>query len=44
MNYQTNEQLSAMQLHAMRLEYPRQQELPAITDLDFDERISMIVN
>ena len=44
MNYQTNEQLSAMQLNAMRLEYQRQQELPAITDLDFDERFSMIVN
>ena len=44
MNYQTNEQLSEMKLHAMRLEYQRQQELPAISDLDFDERFSMIVN
>ena len=44
MNYQTNEQLSEMKLNAMKLEYQRQQELPAITDLDFDERFSMIVN
>ena len=44
MNYQTNEQLSEMKLHAMRLEYQRQQELPAIMDLDFDERFAMIVN
>ena len=44
MNYQTNEQLSEMKLHAMRLEYQRQQELPAISELDFDERFSMIVN
>ena len=43
-NYQTNEQLSEMKLHAMKLEYQRQQELPAIGDLDFDERFSMIVN
>ncbi len=44
MNYQTNEQLSEMKLHAMKLEYQRQAELPAIRDLDFDERFSMIVN
>ena len=44
MNYQTNEQLSEMRLHAMKLEYQRQQELPAMSDLDFDERFSMIVN
>ena len=44
MNYQTNEQLAEMRLHAMKLEYQRQQELPAIRDLDFDERFSMIVN
>lgn len=43
MNYQTNEQLSEIRLHAMKLEYQRQQELPAIMDLDFDERFSMIV-
>lgn len=44
MNYQTNEQLSEMKLHSMKLEYMRQQELPAIRDLDFDERFSLIVN
>ena len=44
MNYQTNEQLAELRLHAMKLEYQRQQELPAITELDFDERFSMIVN
>lgn len=44
MNYQTAEQLSEMKLHAMKLEYQRQRELPAISDLDFDERFSMIVN
>ena len=44
MNYQTNEQLSEMKLQAMKLEYKRQQELPAMADLDFDERFSMIVN
>lgn len=43
MNHQTCEQLSSMKLHAMKLEYQRQQELPAVTDLDFDERFSMIV-
>ena len=42
MNYQTNEQLAELRLHAMKLEYQRQQELPAITELDFDERFSMI--
>ena len=44
MNYQTNEQLAALRLNAMKLEYQRQQELPVITDLDFDERFAMIVN
>ncbi len=44
MNYQTNEQLTEMNLHAMRIEYRRQQDLPAMADLDFDERFSMIVN
>lgn len=43
-NYQTCEQLSEMNLHAMKMEYQRQRELPAITDLDFDERFSLIVN
>ena len=37
MDYQANEQLSEMRLHAMRLEYQRQQELPAMADLSFDE-------
>ncbi len=44
MNYQTNEQLAELRLHAMKQEYQRQQELPAISDLDFDERFAMIVN
>lgn len=44
MNYQTAEQLSGMKLHAMRLEYARQDELPASRDLPFDDRFSMIVN
>ncbi len=44
MNYQTNVQLAELRLHAMKLEYQRQQELPAMNDLDFDERFSMIVN
>ncbi|HKM03458.1 MAG TPA: IS21-like element helper ATPase IstB [Lachnospiraceae bacterium] len=44
MNYQTAEQLSEMKLHAMRLEYARQQELPASEDLSFDDRLGMIVN
>ena len=37
MNYQTAEQLSTMKLHAMRLEYARQDELPASEDLSFDD-------
>ena len=44
MNHQTQQQLSEMRLHAMKLEYRRQEELPATLDLDFDERFSMIVN
>lgn len=44
MNYQTNEKLTEMNLHAMKIEYRRQQELPAMADLNFDERFSMIVN
>ena len=43
MNYQTNEQLSELRLNAMKLEYQRQSELPAISELSFDERFSMIV-
>ena len=44
MNYQTNEQLSEMKLYAMKTEYQRQEELPAMSDLSFDDRFSMIVN
>lgn len=44
MNHQTTEQLTDMKLHAMKLEYQRQCELPAVSDLDFDDRFSMIVN
>ncbi len=40
MNHQTAEQLSAMKLHAMRLEYARQEELPASEELDFDDRLA----
>ena len=44
MNYPTSAQLAELRLHAMKLEYQRQQELPAMSDLDFDERFAMIVN
>jgi DNA replication protein DnaC len=44
MKYQTMEQLSEMKLHAMKLEYQRQQELPAMNDLPFDDRFGAIVN
>lgn len=43
MNYQGCEQLTQMNLSAMRGEYQRQEELPATADLGFDERFSMIV-
>lgn len=43
MNYQTAEQLTEMKLHAMRLEYARQAELPASEELPFDDRLAMIV-
>ncbi len=43
MNHQSCEQLTQMNLSAMRREYQRQEELPAIIDLGFDERFSMIV-
>ena len=43
MNYQTAEQLTGMKLHAMRLEYARQDELPASEELPFDDRLGMIV-
>jgi len=44
MNYQTTEQLNELRLYAMRQEYQRQSELPAMQELSFDERFSMIVN
>lgn len=44
MQYQTIEQLSELRLRAMRQEYLRQTELPAMADLSFDERFAMIVN
>lgn len=43
MNYQSCEQLTQMNLSAMRREYQRQDELPATIELGFDERFSMIV-
>lgn len=43
MNYQSCEQLTQMNLSAMRGEYQRQEELPATLELAFDERFSMIV-
>ncbi len=43
MDYQASEQLTQMRLNAMRDEYRRQDELPAMLDLSFDERFSMIV-
>ncbi len=44
MNYQTTQQLAEMRLHSMRYEYQRQSELPAMEELSFDDRFSMIVN
>ena len=38
MNYQTAEQLTELKLNAMRLEYARQDELPASEELPFDDR------
>ena len=43
MKYQTMEQLSELKLHAMKLEYQRQQELPAMGGLSFDDRFGIIV-
>lgn len=43
MNHQSCEQLTQMNLSAMRGEYQRQEELPAMLELGFDERFSMIV-
>jgi len=44
MNYQTTQQLAEMRLHSMKNEYQRQSELPAMDELSFDDRFSMIVN
>lgn len=44
MNYQAIEQLTDLKMKSMKLEYQRQCELPAMTDLSFDERFAMIVN
>ena len=44
MKYQTIEQLSYLCMNAMKLEYQRQTELPAMQDLGFDDRFAMIVN
>lgn len=44
MIYQTLEQLTEMKLHAMKSEFSRQQELPAMSDLPFDDRFSMVVD
>lgn len=43
MNYQTAEQLTELKLNAMRLEYARQDELPASEELPFDDRFGMLV-
>lgn len=44
MIYQTLEQLAELKLHAMKTEFTRQEELPAMSELSFDERFSMIVD
>jgi len=41
---QTAEKLRAMRLPAMVAEYTRQSETPAMTALDFDERVGMMVD
>ena len=43
MDYQSCELLTKMKLSAMRDEYKRQAELPAMADLSFDDRFAMIV-
>ena len=43
MNSQTVEQLRDMRLRAMKDEFSRQAELPAMTSLSFEERFGMIV-
>ena len=44
MNYQTNEKLADMKLHAMNKEFRRQMELPAMDSMDFDGRFGMLVD
>lgn len=44
MIYQTLDQLSELKLNAMRQEFKRQQELPAMSELPFEDRFSMIVD
>lgn len=44
MNNNIAEQLNIMKLYSMCREYKRQDELPAMTALSFDDRFSMIVN
>lgn len=41
---QTLDKLSGMKLRAMEMEYRRQMELPAHTELTFDERLAMLVD
>ena len=43
MDYQCCEQLTQMRLNGMRAMYQRQEELPAVADLSFDERFRSIV-
>ncbi|MCL2853935.1 MAG: IS21-like element helper ATPase IstB [Defluviitaleaceae bacterium] len=44
MIHQTAEKLRAMKLPAMATEYIRQSELPAMSALDFDERVGMMAD
>jgi DNA replication protein DnaC len=44
MNYQTNEKLADMKLHAMNQEFRRQMEVPSMDSMDFDGRFGMIVD
>lgn len=43
MKYETMEMLAELRLSAMKAEYARQCELPAMADLGFDDRFEMIV-
>jgi len=42
--HQTTQKLRDMKLNAMAAEYTRQYEIPAISALDFDERLAMITD